>query len=386
MSADYAVAVIGGGPVGAALALALRGGGISAAVLEARGNPAAAADPRALAISWGSRLILERLGVWASIPATAIRGIHVSSKGSFGRALLQARECGVPDLGYVVSYRDLHRALHEALAASGADYLTGAEVCDVDCAAESGRVAFRRGDEARQATALLVVLADGGRLAQSVRGVRRSEREYGQWAVVAEVGTDRPHGNVAYERFTAGGPVALLPRGEGYALVWTAAPEPAQELLAFEDAAFLARLQAHFGARAGRFVHAGPRAGFPLALREADAPGMPRLALLGNAAHTLHPVAGQGFNLGLRDAWELAQLLLHRRGADPGSDALLREFRARRRVDTEGGILFTDSLVRIFSNDLPLLSAARGAALTALDLLPSAKRFLARRMMFGARG
>ena len=113
---------------------------------------------------------------------------------------------------------------------------------------------------------------------------------------------------------------------------------------------------------------------------------MPRLALLGNAAHTLHPVAGHGFNLGLRDAWELAQLLLNHRGADPGSDALLREFRARRRVDTEGGILFTDSLVRIFSNDLPLLAAARGAALTALDLLPSAKRFLARRMMFGARG
>ncbi|HEX9179871.1 MAG TPA: FAD-dependent oxidoreductase [Burkholderiales bacterium] len=386
MNERYDLIVIGGGPVGAALALALRGSGISVAVLEARDDPAAAADPRALAISWGSRLILERFGVWGRIPATAIRGIHVSTKGSFGRAVLGAEECGVPDLGYVVSYRDLYRALHEALAASGADYLTGAEVSEVDCDVEAGRVAFRRDGEARTAAAQLVVLADGGRLAQTVKGVQRSEKEYGQWAVVAEVRGDRPHGNIAYERFTGTGPVALLPRGEGHALVWTATPEQAQELIALEDAAFLARLQEHFGARAGRFVSAGPRAGFPLALRETEARGVPRLALLGNAAHTLHPVAGQGFNLGLRDAWELAELVLRNHGADPGGEALLTEFRARRRLDTEGGILFTDSLVRLFSNDLPVLSAARGAALTVLDLLPPAKRFLARRMMFGARG
>lgn len=386
MNERYDLIVIGGGPVGAALALALRGSGISVAVLEAREDPAAAADPRALAISWGSGLILERFGVWGRIPATAIRGIHVSTKGSFGRAVLGAEECGVPDLGYVVSYRDLYRALHEALAASGADYLTGAEVSEVDCDVEAGRVAFHCGGEARTASAQLVVLADGGRLAQAVKGVQRSEKEYGQWAVVAEVRADRPHGNTAYERFTGTGPVALLPQGEGHALVWTATPEQAQELIALEDAAFLARLQEHFGARAGRFVSAGPRAGFPLALRETEARGVPRLALLGNAAHTLHPVAGQGFNLGLRDAWELAELLLRRRGADPGSEAMLREFRARRRLDTEGGILFTDSMVRLFSNDLPVLSAARGAALTVLDLLPPAKRFLARRMMFGARG
>jgi 2-octaprenyl-6-methoxyphenol hydroxylase len=386
MRERYDLTVIGGGPVGAALALALRGSGISVAVLEAREDPAAAADPRALALSWGSRLILERLGVWASIPATAIRSIHVSTKGSFGRAMLSAEEGGVPALGYVVSYRDLYRSLHEALAASGADYLTGAEVGQVDCGAEAGRVAFRHGGEEQQATAQLLVLADGGRLAQTVQGVQRSEKEYGQWAVVAEVRADRPHGNTAWERFTAGGPVALLPQGKGHALVWTATPEQAQELIALEDPAFLARLQEHFGARAGRFVSAGPRAGFPLALRESEARGVPRLALLGNAAHTLHPVAGQGFNLGLRDAWELAELLLRRRGADSGSEELLAQFRARRRLDTEGGILFTDSLVRVFSNDLPLLSAARGAALTALDLLPPAKRFLARRMMFGARG
>jgi 2-octaprenyl-6-methoxyphenol hydroxylase len=386
MQERYDLTIIGGGPVGAALALALRGSGLSVAVLEAREDPAAAADPRALAVSWGSRLILERLGVWARIPATAIRGIHVSTRGSFGRAVLSAGECGVPDLGYVVSYRDLYRALHEALGASDCAYLTGAEVTEVNCDADAGRITFRRGGAEQQAAARLVVLADGGRLAQTVKGVQRSEREYGQWAVVAEVRTDRPHGNTAYERFTPSGPVALLPQGEGYALVWTATPEQAQELIALEDAAFLARLQEHFGARAGRFVSAGPRAGFPLSLRESETRGVPRLVLLGNAAHTLHPVAGQGFNLGLRDAWELAELLLRQPGADPGSAVMLREFRTRRRLDTGGGILFTDSLVRLFSNELPLLSAARGAALTALDLLPPVKRFLARRMMFGARG
>jgi 2-octaprenyl-6-methoxyphenol hydroxylase len=386
MSAQYDVAVIGGGPVGAVLALALRGSGRRVAVLEAREDPVAAADPRALAVSWGSRLILERLGVWARVPATAIRNIHVSARGSFGRAVLSAGECGVPELGYVVSYRDLHRALHEDLAASDAAYLTGAEVTEVSCDAGAGRVAFGRGGEAREARAQLVVLADGGRLVQAVRGLRRREREYGQWAVVAEVGVGRPHNNAAYERFTATGPVALLPRGEGYALVWTARAEQAQALLALDDGAFLARLHEHFGGRAGRFLAAGPRAGFPLALREAQARGVPRLALLGNAAHTLHPVAGQGFNLGLRDAWELAELLLRCRGADPGSEELLARFRARRRLDTEGGVLFTDSLVRLFSNDLPVLSAARGAALTALDLLPPAKRFLGRRMIFGPRG
>ncbi len=386
MDQRYGLIVIGGGPVGAALALALRGSGLAVAVLEARDDPAAAADPRALALSRGSRLVLERLGVWSRVPATAIRRINVSSRGAFGRAVLTAEECGVPELGCVVGYRDLYRALHEALGASGAAYLTGAEVTDVDCGAEAGRVAFRRGAEAQEATARLVVLADGGRLAQAVRGVERSERDYGQWAVVAEVRADRAHANTAYERFTAAGPVALLPQGEAYALVWTARPEEARELQALDDAAFLERLQEHFGKRAGRFMAAGPRAGFPLALREAEARGVPRLALLGNAAHTLHPVAGQGFNLGLRDAWELSELLLRRRGADPGSGALLEEFRARRRLDTEGGILFTDSLVRVFSNDLPLLAAARGAALTALDLVPGAKRFLARRMMFGARG
>ncbi|HSD62082.1 MAG TPA: FAD-dependent oxidoreductase [Burkholderiales bacterium] len=386
MNDRYDLIVIGGGPVGAALTLALRASGISVAVLEARDDPAGAADPRALAVSWGSRLLLDRLGVWARIPATAIGIIHVSTKGSVGRSVLTAQETGVPALGYVVSYRDLYRALHEALADSEATYLTGAVVTEVRCDAEAGRISFRRAGAEQQASARLVVLADGGRLAQAIPGVGRSEREYGQWAVVAEVRADRAHGNTAYERFTPSGPLALLPQGEAYALVWTAPPDKAQELLALDDAAFLGRLQAHFGARAGRFVAAGPRAGFPLALRETESQGVPRLALLGNAAHTLHPVAGQGFNLGLRDAWELAELLLRRPGADPGGDDMLREFRSRRRLDTEAGILFTDSLVRVFSNADPLLAAVRGTALTILDLLPPAKRFLARRMIFGARG
>lgn len=382
----YNVAVIGGGPVGAALALALRGSSLSVAVLEARADPASAADPRALALSHGSSLLLARLGVWERIPATPIETIHVSSAGSFGRSLLAARDCGVPALGYVVSYRDLYQALHSALAATDADYLTGAAVSEVRCDADARRVRFERGGASEEMVAELVVLAEGGRLGGSIEGVRQSERDYGQWAVVAEVRSDCPHGNRAYERFTPDGPVALLPAGTGFALVWTVRAEEAQAILQLDDEAFLARLQSHFGGRAGRFAAAGPRAGFPLVLKECGTRGVSRLLLLGNAAHTLHPVAGQGLNLGLRDAWELAEVLRRSVGADPGDEPVLAEYRRRRRLDTRGGILFTDGLVRLFSNADPLLAAARGAGLVALDLLPPAKRFLARRMIFGARG
>lgn len=381
------VLIIGGGPVGAALALGLRGSGLRAAVLEAREDPAAVADPRALALSYGTSLVLRRLGVWDALPgATPIEVIHVSTKGHFGRSVLTARDSGVPVLGYVANYRDLVRVMHGALLESGAAYVTGATVTGLHCEADAGTVGFLRGGREEQASARLVVLCDGGRLTSGLGGVIQRERDYGQWAVVAEVATERSPRHTAFERFTDDGPVALLPFGERFALVWTVRAGDAQAILGLDDAAFVERLYGHFGGRLGRFTFAGPRAAFPLSYRESQARGVPRLLLLGNAAHTLHPVAGQGFNLGLRDAWELADVLVASKGNDPGTDEVRDRFRARRRLDVGAGALFTDSIVRLYSNSDPFLGPLRGVALSLLDLVPPAKRFLSRRMMFGARG
>lgn len=384
---DCDVLIVGGGPVGASLALALKDSGYQVMVLEARGDPAATADPRALALSYGTSLLLRRLGVWDRLPmATPIEVIHVSTRSRFGRSVLTAGDAGVPALGYVVNYRDLVGAMHNALLGCGAEYATGTTVTGLDCKSAAGSVRYLRGGEQREASARLVVLSDGGRLTTGLDGVVQRERQYGQWAVVAEVAAERTPRHTAYERFTCDGPVALLPFGERCALVWTVPAGDAQGVLGLDDTAFLERLSEHFGGRLGSFTFAGPRSGFPLSFRESRVQDVPRLLLLGNAAHTLHPVAGQGFNLGLRDAWELAELLLAAKGEDPGSSEVRDRFRTRRRIDVGAGALFTDSIVRLFSNSDPLLAPARGIALSLLDLVPPAKRFLSRRMMFGTRG
>jgi 2-octaprenyl-6-methoxyphenol hydroxylase len=232
------------------------------------------------------------------------------------------------------------------------------------------------------APARLVAVADGGALTQP--SVASKERRYGQTALVAEVRTDRPHGNRAFERFTAEGPLALLPASDDrFALIWTAAPEHAQCLQALEPRAFLDALQACFGERAGRFVSVSARATHPLALRVADSARAERVVLLGNAAQTLHPVAGQGFNLGLRDAWELARAALGAPKSIGERDFITRFLRSRR-GDRRDTILLTDLLVSTFSNDLAPLRWLRGCGLTLLDCLPPAKRNLMDRMIFGA--
>ena len=204
--------------------------------------------------------------------------------------------------------------------------------------------------------------------------------------MVCQVSTALPHRNLAYERFTAEGPVALLPSGADYALVWTTTPQRAQALLALSDAEFLTQLQAHFGDRQGAFLTLGKRSSFALGLQQSKPVTGARLALIGNAAQMLHPVAGQGFNMGLRDAWELAQATLVCAPSAIGAAAMLRDYAAGRRLDTQGGVFFTDLLVRGFSNAIPGLRQLRGLALTALDALPPVKSFVMRRMIFGAKG
>jgi 2-octaprenyl-6-methoxyphenol hydroxylase len=336
-------------------------------------------------MSYGSRLTLERLGTWTRVePATPILSIHVSQRGGFGRALLAADDVGLPALGYVVSYGRLQTALGEALASSGATLHTGASVDDIELGADHVAIRFRRGDEEHAVRARLLAIADGGASLGKRAGAAIKVRDYRQEAIVATVATSKPHVHRAFERFTGDGPVALLPFEERYALVWTATPEAAARITGLNDRSFLERLQTHFGDRAGRFLSVAARARFPLALKYAANPVLPRSVLLGNAAQALHPIAGQGFNLGLRDAWELADLLLHRDDRDPGSAACLAAYRSARRLDRMAGIAVTDSLVRIFSNDFAPLRAARGAGLALLDIAPPIKRAFMQRMIFGA--
>lgn len=386
------VLIVGGGPVGATLALSLAQGmqggeKLSVTVLEAQSDFSTPRDARTLALSHGSRLILERIGIWQALSdPTPITRIHISQRGAFGRAMLNAEEAGMPALGYVLNYADLTRALHEALSQAPVNYLTGALVESMRPDANAAAVTFAQNGESHELHGSLLALADGGRSLSNLPDVKRESRDYGQCAVVCQVKTELPHDNLAYERFTAQGPAALLPYQDRYALVWTGSPQQAEEILGWDEATFLSRLHQHFGDRQGRFTWAGSRTSFPLSLKTSKPVTLPRTALIGNAAQTLHPVAGQGFNIGLRDAWELAQQVLRVPREQIGSPAMLGEYAKGRRLDTGGGIFFTDLLVRGFSNDLPLLREARAAALSALDLLPPVKNFVVRRMIFGARG
>ncbi len=403
---DTSPIIVGAGPVGAICALAMRHHGVSPRVLEARARdarqassgasearrtPIGAPDARTLALSHGSRLILERLGVWAQLEnVTPITRIHISQRGGFGTTRLSAADEHLPALGYVLSYGSLTTALDAELIAAGitVKYASGVQ------RVESGAVHTATG---ARMNSPLIVIADGGhRQPTSTAPPPKLAHDYEQMAVVCEVQTELPHANLAYERFTPDGPAALLPKGEAYALVWTAHTAEAERIAALPDEAFLAALYRHFGGRQGRFLSATPRNRFPLKLSLAGTRNEAGIVRIGNASQTLHPVSGQGFNLGLRDAWELAALCGDSPHASswredtppesPGSAAMLGAYARSRRVDVLGGLGFTDFLVRAFSNDIAPLRHARGLGLLALDMLPPLKHFVARRMIFGARG
>jgi len=378
----YAIVIAGGGPVGAALALGLKASGHRVALLEAREFDAVSTDARMIALSHGSRLILERLGAWQALPeVTPIRDIVVSQQRHFGRVELSAQEAGVPALGYVASYSALQRALMSALADSSVDVLTGCVARDFEGRADGAALDVDCAGVARKIDARLVVLADG---ADGMRLAQVEERDYRQSALVCDVTSELPHHNRAFERFTPDGPLALLPTARGWSLVWTVRPGRAAALAALDQSQFCAELRAAFGAALGALNLTGARQVFPLKLKYARRPVAPRVVLVGNAAQSLHPVAGQGFNLGLRDAWELATIV--RDVSDPGDSATINAYFAERRFDRTATILFTDTLIRLFSNDIPLLDRLCGAGLTVLGSVPPAKNFLVRRMMFGARG
>jgi len=384
MSAEAVdILIAGGGPVGAALALALEGGGHSVVLAEARNadsngpQSTTPGDARAIALSYSSRLILERLHAWSKLPVTPIKTIHISQQGGFGRTVIRAGDCDLPALGYVVNYTDLQ---HSLLAAPcTAERLFGARLTGFD----GGEAVVQTAEGERVFAPRLTVFADGARVADGGKAPGFT-KDYRQTALVAWVKAEQEHNSRAWERFTPEGPLALLPHATGYALVWTSSPERSAQLAALDTPAFLARLRNAFGGRAGEFTDAGERSAFPLMLRYRREEALPRSVSVGNAAQSLHPVAGQGFNLGLRDAWELARLVRDTR--EPGSASFIDSYRRARALDRRAGIGFTDSLVGLFSNSNALLGLGRGAGLLALDLAPFARRFVARRMIYGARG
>ena len=371
---DKSILIAGAGPVGLTAALALHQRGHAVRLIDAKPAGATQHDPRAIALAHGSRLILERIGVWNKVTATPIAHIHVSQQGGFGQTRIEAADYQLDALGYVARLGALTQTLRQAALDAGIVIDSAHELHDSACAADGVIATIQSDAGEQQCTTPLLVVAEGK------PPVSAERKDYGQTAIVTEAWSDETHNGRAFERFTAEGPLALLPLERGYSVVWCMRADHARALLALDDDAFRARLThaAAFAQRSWNRVAA--RAAFPLALVQAAAAVHPRSIALGNAAQTLHPVAGQGLNLGLRDAFELAQALEH--GV---TDPALTRFAARRARDRTATITLTDQTVSLFSNQLVPLRIARGAGLALFNLLPPLRRAMAWRMMFGVR-
>jgi 2-octaprenyl-6-methoxyphenol hydroxylase len=383
---SFDIAIVGGGMVGASLAVALDNLGLTTALIEAVPHDAASQpsfDERTTALSNGSRRILETLGVWPAVAgdATPIARVHVSDQGHFGFARIDAAEQGLPSLGHVLPNRSLGSALWSALAKRGdVRVFCPARVARVETHERSIELIVEAGSAAGSPTTIdarLVVAADG--IESAVRrafGVEADVRDYHQTAVITTVLPNRFHHHVAYERFTASGPLALLPLADGRCtLVLTLTPDVAARAMSWPDEEFLNEVQRRFGFRLGRFLRVGRRFAYPLSLSRSRKTSAGRCVIVGNAAQGLHPVAGMGFNLGLRDAASLAELIAEHRD-DPGSLALTAAYDEWRSADRGEVIGFTDGLVRLFSAPWGPVRHLRNLGLLAFDLLPPAKAAL----------
>ena len=382
----FDIAICGAGPVGLALAGLLIKRGMAPeriALIDARPLELARTDPRSIALSYGTSQILQGIGAWP-IAASAISQIHVSRRGHFGRTLIDCNDYDLPALGYVTRYGVLVDALSAAAGAAGIQSMRPVTVGALNETTDQVELMLAA---VQSINANIVVQAEGGLFSQ--QPAKPQSRDYQQTAIVAQVGVSAPLNHRAFERFTAEGPLALLPQaghatsGEAtqYALVWCMRPETAQRLMGRSDADFLAALEQAFGTRVGRFLHLSQRSTYPLGLN-ADPAATHRTVAIGNAAQTLHPVAGQGLNLGMRDAAVLARLLTR----DP-APAMLQRFLRERRSDRSVTIRLTDTMARIFASapDGAVSQTLLGLSLGLVDTVAPARRLLAEQMMFGQR-
>lgn len=378
MQTDFDIAICGAGPVGLALAALLVKNGLTPAriaLIDAKTIEQSSRDPRSIALSYGSRQILESIGAWP-VSATPINQIHVSRRGHFGRTLIDRAEYDLPALGYVTRYGAMVNALNTQVAAIGTTLIRPAMVNALDESEDAVVIGFTDHANLR---AGIVVQAEGGVFSEQAK--KSIHRDYGQTAIVAHVTASASIPHRAFERFTDEGPLALLPQDDGYALVWCVRPETATRLLALTDAQFVDELAAAFGTRLGRFISTTPRNIFPLGLN-AHPTSSHRTIAIGNAAQTLHPVAGQGLNLGLRDAVVLARLLSKEIDA-----SALKAFSESRKTDRSATIHLTDIMARIFASSPAgaLSQALLGFSLGMVDGIKPAKKLLAEQMMFGRR-
>lgn len=376
----YDVAICGAGPVGLALAALLARRGIEGkriVLIDARALGQSISDPRSIALAWGSRMLLEEIGAWP-FPSTPIHSIHVSRRGHLGRSLMEREEHELDALGYVTRYGEVVDALARAVDRAGVEVIRPARVAALDEGGDHVTLAL---DDGRTLTSQVAVGAEGGVFGQQED--KAKTRDYGQSAVIARVSCSSPVPHRAFERFTDEGPLALLPQegadGHQYALVWCVNPDRASALQAMEESRFLGELNEAFGGRLGRFTKVSPRTSYPLGLN-AEAHASTRTVAIGNAAQTLHPVAGQGLNLGLRDAAVLARLLAR----CPGPEGIGR-FLDERAQDRKLTIALTDAMARAFVGSGPLQSIL-GLGLATLDAVKPARTLLAEVMMYGRRG
>jgi 2-octaprenyl-6-methoxyphenol hydroxylase len=384
----FNIAIVGGGLVGASLALSLQAGA------KARGwkivliEPFAPGetwqpsyDARSSALSFGARRIYERLGLWQQIArrAAPIMQIQVSDRGRFGATRLSAMEEGVPALGYVVENAWLGQCLWAGLDSDVISWRVPAEVRTMQAMTDGYRLTLNDDTELE---CDLAILADGGRSTlREQLGIAVRQRPYDQHALIANITPSEAHCGQAFERFTEEGPMALLPLPDNRcALVWTRTGNDTQRLAALDDASFLSELQSVFGYRLGTLRQVGARHVYPLALIEAEEQVRSHLVILGNAAHSLHPIAGQGFNLSLRDADALADTLLDSH-APLGDLAVLQGYRDRQRLDQQLTVGFSDKVTRLFGSKQSVIATGRNLGLLGLDLLPPAKRWFARQAM-----